>query len=320
MTETAAAQLRRVLHLVPRIGDGSEYPLEELAASEGTSVQSLWRDLQAIATRLDEPAGFVDPVQIILEPDRVSVFTSHFLRPMRLTRAELCALELGLAMLRAERPPDEHGPIDAARARLRAAIARTPADADGAHDTPERHADPAAVGDALLLAQLREARTAQKKVRIRYLKGDAGAAEPRVVHPYALVASRGAWYLVGHCERAGGERNFRLDRMDAVETLDDGYTLPAGFSVDHLLGDSPLFHSDDSEPLRVRYSARIARWIAERHAGTTSHDGSLVVEHPMADVAWAVRHVLQYGPDAEVLGPGKVRDALRERLAAIARG
>jgi predicted DNA-binding transcriptional regulator YafY len=38
------------------------------------------------------------------------------------------------------------------------------------------------------------------------------------------------------------------------------------------------------------------------------------MEHPVADRDWAVRHVLQYGPEAEVLEPAAVRQALRERL------
>jgi predicted DNA-binding transcriptional regulator YafY len=64
----------------------------------------------------------------------------------------------------------------------------------------------------------------------------------------------------------------------------------------------------------VRYSPRIARWISEREGRALEPDGSLIMEHPLADLDWAVRHVLQYGPDAEVLGPPEVRRAIVERL------
>lgn len=74
---------------------------------------------------------------------------------------------------------------------------------------------------------------------------------------------------------------------------------------------------DDSETLRVRYSPRIARWIAEREGKTLSADGSLEMEHPLADRAWAVRHVLQYGAEAEILAPADVRDMVRKTLAAL---
>jgi predicted DNA-binding transcriptional regulator YafY len=69
--------------------------------------------------------------------------------------------------------------------------------------------------------------------------------------------------------------------------------------------------------LRVRYSPRIARWIAEREGKALAADGSLTVEHPLADPDWAVRHVLQYGPDAEVLEPAAVRQEIVRRLEAM---
>ena len=67
----------------------------------------------------------------------------------------------------------------------------------------------------------------------------------------------------------------------------------------------------------VRFWPAIARWVAEREGKVLEADGSLTLEHPLADVDWAVRHVLQYGPDAEVLSPPAVREAVRERLRAV---
>ena len=46
-------------------------------------------------------------------------------------------------------------------------------------------------------------------------------------------------------------------------------------------------------------------------------DGSLTVDHPLVDMQWGVRHVLQYGPDAEVLEPAEVREDVARRLAAL---
>jgi predicted DNA-binding transcriptional regulator YafY len=70
--------------------------------------------------------------------------------------------------------------------------------------------------------------------------------------------------------------------------------------------------------MKVRYSPRIAQWIAEREEGETANDGSFVVDHPLADHDWAVRHVLQYGPEAEVLEPESVRAAVKVRLSRAA--
>jgi len=43
-----------------------------------------------------------------------------------------------------------------------------------------------------------------------------------------------------------------------------------------------------------------------------------VVRHPLADDAWAVRHVLQYGPEAEVLEPARIRERIVATLNAMA--
>jgi predicted DNA-binding transcriptional regulator YafY len=69
--------------------------------------------------------------------------------------------------------------------------------------------------------------------------------------------------------------------------------------------------------MRLRYSPRIARWIAEREGKSLAEDGSLTLEHPLADRDWAVRHVLQYGPDVTVLEPAAVREAVVRRLEGI---
>ena len=87
--------------------------------------------------------------------------------------------------------------------------------------------------------------------------------------------------------------------------------------VDEHLTDGKVLRPGESAAMRVRYSARIARWIAEREGREVADDGSLTVEYPLRDVQWGVRHVMQYGPDAELLAPADVRDALVARLQAL---
>src|SRR5690606_40411144 len=61
--------------------------------------------------------------------------------------------------------------------------------------------------------------------------------------------------------------------------------------------------SVDDVEVAVRYSPRIARWVEERAPCERREDGSVVVRHRVADPRWVVRHVLQYGAEAEVLEP-----------------
>ena len=59
------------------------------------------------------------------------------------------------------------------------------------------------------------------------------------------------------------------------------------------------------------------RCISEREGVDPDEDGSITIEHPLADAEWGRRHVLQYGPDAEVLEPAELRDEITSRLKAI---
>jgi predicted DNA-binding transcriptional regulator YafY len=164
---------------------------------------------------------------------------------------------------------------------------------------------------------IRQALAKHAKLRIDYRRGDALEASARTICPYRLIFASGTWYLVAYCEQSEGVRVFRVDRMQRAELLHDGYSMPDESTITQHLADGRVFFSDTPATLRVRYAPRIARWIQERERGTTEPDGSFVVEHQLADIDWAVRHVLQYGPEAEVLGPDSVRDAVRSRLESM---
>ena len=313
--DTAAAQLRRILQLIPHFADDKPHSFESIAERLGTDVETVRRDVRSLVERFD-PGGFVEGVQAYVESDRVSLISNHFLRPMRLTSTELQALELGLAMLRTERPPDEHPVIDRARARLREALVKLPPDS-----MPKllSHATFGANGSTEHLAAIRTSLTGRRKLRLSYRRGGAEQPGARTVCPYALVSASGMLYVIAHCEGSSGIRIFRLDRIEEEQALADRYEVPAGFSLDEIVRDGKVFHAEQPPRLRVQYSPRIARWIAEREGLTLEADGSLTAEYPLADVQWAVRHVLQYGPDAEVLSPPDVREEVIRQLDAASR-
>lgn len=315
MTDTASKQLRRILGVLPEIADGKEHKLSAVARRAGVGKDVLLSDLKSLADHHGAPGGFVEGMQIFIGPDTVSVTSDQFLRPMGLTLDELCALELGLAVLRAERPPDETTVIDRARARLRKVIARLPAD----HGSIETHYAELAPTDGLPhLDEARKALRDHNKVRITYRRAGAAEATTRVVRPYAIVPASGMWYAVAYCEESEGLRVFRMDRVEDLVSLADRYEIPVTFSVSETLREGKGLQIDmPPAGMKVRYSAKIARWIAEREGVTPDGDGSLTIEHPLADAAWGVRHVLQYGPEAEVIEPQSVRDEVRRRLNTL---
>ena len=321
MSDTAAARLRRILLLIPQLADGDDHRVEDLARDVGADSATVLRDIQTLVARSDEPGGFVPGVYICFDGEEVSLVTQPFRRPMRLTASELGALELGLAILRAERAPDERQVIDRALERLRKALVEVPEDMLhiplDAVATAQRVASLPNAGAPEVLGAIQKAIAASRKLSLTYRGGGHAQATERTIQPYSLIVASGAWYVLAHCESAEGIRTFRLDRIERMELLEDGYEIPATFSVDEHLADRKVLRVGEPRLMRVRYSPRIARWIAEREGTEVAEDGSLTMEHPLADVQWGVRHVLQYGPDAEVLGPPEVRSEIARRLAAV---
>lgn len=312
MSQTATQQLKRILHLIPQLADEEEHSLDDLARDIGVSASQLMSDFISISDRFDAPGGFVEGVSIFVENDAVSVHANHFHRPMRLTMTELCAMELGLVMLRRERTPAEQPPIERALERLRKTISKVPA--NDRHEGT-RYAELAIAGSTEHLAMLRSAYRSSRKVRLRYRSGSASEASERIICPNAIIFAEQMWYVVAMCDDAVA-RFFRLDRVEDVEVLDDTFE-PNPEAVDIAMDRGKPFASDTTRSMTVRYSPHIARWVAEREGKSLAADGSLTLEHPVADDAWAVRHVLQYGPEAELLEPADLRALLAERLSMM---
>jgi proteasome accessory factor C len=311
MNDTAA-QLRRILHLIPICEDDTPHSLEAVAKELGTDRKTLLTDLRALSERWDDPGGFVEGVQVFVEPGQFVVRSDHFRRPMRLTLAEVGALELGLAILEAERPPDERETIARARDRLRRVMVALPPDGPA---SLLRHGEQGADADPLILRTVREAVAGGRMLRIRYMSARVTHITERVVAPLGLVPVRGRWFLVA---LQGEEcRVFRVDRMEGAELLEEKFARPDGNTVDDLVNRERMFLGEAGEKLVVRYSARIAPWISEREGKQPDPDGPVTIEYELGDDEWAVEHVLSYGPEAVVVSPARVRDLVRERLREI---
>lgn len=308
----AGQRLQRVFRVLPLIIGRDDVPVDQLESIAGIDPRTLLDDLRAITEREDEPGGFVDAVRIYFDSRSVSVDSPHFARPTRLTIPELCALELGLAVLGASSVAGDRDAVSRARRRVREAIVAMP---DTAASDESWHASgPATPANEGILTVLQDAARSNRKARIVYQKGSSAESSERVVHPYAVLPVRGAWFLVAHSEPNDDIRFFRVDRVLSATMLDDSFERRSDVDVDSLVSADRALVSSSTERLVVRYSPRIARWISEREIGESESDGSFTVSHPLNDDAWAVRHVLQYGPEAEVIAPARVRERVAETL------
>jgi proteasome accessory factor C len=316
---TAATRFARLLRLLPHVADGQSRLVADVARQLRVPAAQLREDLHSIAERVEDTSGaFIEGVQVLLSRDEVRVHSRWFQRPLGLGPDESAAVALGLAVLEQEGPADTVPVLRSAREKVtRLSPAMTKPKRSVGPAVP-RAAASGAPRETRFLAALQRAWVARRDVVLRYRKPSARAPEERTVRPWRLISARGAWFLVGEDAARTERRIFRLDRIESVRIGTGTYEIPAGFTVDDVLRDGTVFASAGAGTLVVRYGADIARWIAERERGVTEADGSVTVEYPLADDAWAVRHVLRYGPDAVVVSPPRVRELVRSVLARLA--
>jgi len=325
MSVRAQDQLERLLLALPHLEEDTALAFSELARRVGTDEGTLLADLQALGDRDRDVAGFNESIELHLGPDGVGARTDHFKRPMRLTRPELAALDLGLGMLLLERPLEERATIEEARAKVRRAAVSPPKSVVAGVPTVTTVDPPNAIAAEAAPAELVEhfgvlwqARDEQRAVRIGYRAVDADITEERTVHPWAVVRAHHHLYVVGWCASVTDVRVFRLDRISSVAFDGTRFDVPADFDVNAIVRDGRVFSGElPDDELVVRYSPRIARWIAEREQVPLAEDNSVTISWPLADDEWAVRHVLQYGAEAHVIAPERVRDAVVQRLEAL---
>lgn len=313
-TTTAQAKFERLTTLIPRAAKSGGAKLDELTELFEIPANQLLRDLQEVITRPDyHPAGSVEDLYVTLDQDHVSIWTTgEFRRPPRLSTREALALTLGLRILAAESGPEKREELEELARRLDGELAAAPAEEFAPHygvGYPD-------VGSGIL-GVLRDAARERCCCRIVYIKPGEASAEERLISPYRLVYAEGSWYTLAHCAERDAIRVFRTDRITEVEILDERFEVPPDFDPEEYVSGSRLFRAEREEEVAVRYSPAIARWIAEREGVDPEPDGSIVIRHRVADPRWLVRHVLQYGTEAEVLEPPEYRELIRETLALI---
>ncbi len=174
--------------------------------------------------------------------------------------------------------------------------------------------------------RVRRAVHARQPLRIDYYSASRDARAERRVHPYALLAHEGYWYLVAAdappegaaADAAGRPKLFRLDRIHGAEV--DGS--PGAFAVPEDLDLSALhagrfFEAAGEATARVRVEAEKARSAAERLPEADVRwleDGAAEVRLPLVSWSWVSAWVLSLAPHARVLEP----EALAARVRADA--
>lgn len=303
--EDAGDRLRRLLALIPWLLERGGASVAEIADRFDVDERRVERDL-TLAGMCGVPPFTADQLIDIWVDEDGTVFAHpgrFFTRPLRFSAAEGFTLLAAGRTLLAVPGSDPEGPLAGAVDKLAAALGSSGAGVDVALEEPEH------------LEALRAAAAAGDRVEVEYYAASRDDVTRRRIDPLAVFAAEGHWHVVAHCHLAGGERDFRVDRIRSLAATGERFQ-PRRADVDPAAAFRP---GAEAQTVTLLLPTE-ARWVTESYPTQRVEErdgGRLEVELAVSGRAWLERLLLRVGPDAEVLEPGELRDAGRDAAARL---
>jgi proteasome accessory factor C len=290
----AEPRLRRLLALVPWVAANDGPSLAEVCARFDCTEEELLADLEMLWVCGLYPYTPDMLIDVDIADGRVWIrYADYFRRPLRLTPAEGLALVGAGAALLSVPGADPEGPLARALRKL-ATVLGVAGEETVEIDLGGAPAD--------ILANLQQASTAGRQVELDYYSFGRDGWATRVVDPWRVFSTGGAWYVSGYCHRAGGERLFRVDRVRSAAVLE------SAFAVDEPARDGPadpsVYSPRPEDPLVVLDLAPGARWVADQYPNEGLEElphNRLRVRLRVSEQAWLERLLLRLGRDVEMV-------------------
>lgn len=165
----------------------------------------------------------------------------------------------------------------------------------------------------------------RRKISFQYFDYDLNRRKKyrdgvRICSPYALTWNDERYYLVAHYEKYGGVSNFRVDRMENVELLDEpAHKYPEGFKLSAYLNSTFSMFSGKSEEVKLCFDRSLINVVLDRFGKNIMllPEGEcrfavrvqVKTEHPEPFFGW----LFQFGTKVRIVEPRE----LRERYLAM---
>jgi predicted DNA-binding transcriptional regulator YafY len=299
-----------------RLRSGRSLKATDLAREFEVHVRTAYRDIDFLRDEWRVPLEF--------DRSRGSYYLTEptaLVTPVTLSRGELVGLFFAEKMLRQYRgTPFEQDLASAFRKiqeLLPEDVSVTPATLD---DFLSLDVGPTYAPDARIFADVLSALRLRRTALVRYRSLSSGRTTDRRIRPYHVFNHRGDWYLAAWDQRRAEVRDFALHRIRRVTVTTESYTVPKEFDFRKYAGDAFAIEKGERPVnVTVRFAARQARWIRERKWHRTARiqdrlDGGCVLRLRVAGLGEVKRWVMQFGAEAEVLAPRRLRSEVVESL------
>ena len=314
------AKFGRLLALDEKIRRG-EYPNCTTFAREWeVSTKSIQRDVEFLRDSLGAPIEY--------DPDRRGFSYTDAgwrLGPIELSESDLLQLAVAERMAAQYRGTPISPALERLFEKLRSALpGKTRIDPIDVHARFSFHGHPVREVPKAIWRTVARALRDGRLFRVAYRRYGASTPRNHAINPVHLASLDGEWMLVGQIRGRDDLTLFALSRMEHA-ALARGPAERVAFDPEQFFANRfARFVGGSADPheIIVRFSAQAAPGVLERtwHPRQTllkQADGTVVLRFPAPALFEVQRWALQWGGDAEVLGPPELRRAVAREATRL---
>jgi len=159
----------------------------------------------------------------------------------------------------------------------------------------------------------------RSRMDIHYHARSSDQQTTRTISPQRLTHYRDNWYLDAWCHQRKGLRRFALERIENIDIRNQPAREIDAEELRQHDAAYGIFSGTGNQRAVVRFSSRRARWVAEEtwhpdQTGRWLEDDRYELTIPYDDPTELIMDLLRHGPEAEVIQPTSLRQAVAERL------
>ncbi|MDX2137165.1 MAG: YafY family protein [Chloroflexota bacterium] len=237
------------------------------------------------------------------------------LPPLMFNDAEAVALTLGLLMLRAFQLPVEMAAIEGALAKTERVMPEKLLEQVRALQEAITFsvAPSPAPFQPRFVSVLSTALQQHKRVFLRY-QAFSGDTSARAFDPYGVVCHQGYWYTSGYCHLREHLRVFRIDRIVALDPLDQPFERPTDFdAVQHVLSALALMPGMYAVEIVLQGTMEQVRGVLNAGAGTFEETADGIIwRRETHELNWIAHVLLHFDFPVTIRQPTELRKMMQE--------
>jgi predicted DNA-binding transcriptional regulator YafY len=282
-----AHKAARMLDLVPFISTHQGISLKELAAEFGVSESELTSDLNALWMCGDSRFDLID---LTFDSGFVSIRNAETLNVVRsLSPQEIVSVLIGLDILVNQLPQDRTDLVIVLE-KLKSKLGKG----------LQQNVFAAPLSSSQSIAVIEEALATSRKISVEYYTASEDKVSQRTLIPIRLYQSEGRDFLDAYCENVQAHRTFRVDRIRAVNLLEDEASQQMPQEI-------------ETSPVAAQISIASDERRCLEKLGSKSSSSNLSVTIHSYSPAWLIRTVISSGGSMVLREPAAVRSEIAER-------